>query len=262
MIAYPGRTFGQLYHRFVRSNALSTGRFELGDRTIDLSAITVPVLVFAGATDGIAPVAAVKAVVPAAHRRAARCGSRSCPAATSACSPAGPRAARPGGCSTSGSASGRPPTRPRRPRRAAGRRQEDRSQEGRRQEGRRQEDRGRRRPPTKKPRRRRRRPRRRRSRRPPTRIGVNPTRRYGSAGSREPGPLSLPAGVPPSCVRGPRLEPAAVGPDRLRLRVGGHRRVRHRARADAAALPHRQPRHRRGGGGLHRVRCRRRGTWS
>ena len=64
MIAYPGRSFGQLYHRFVRSNVLSTGRFELGDRTIDLAAITAPVLVFAGATDGIAPVNAVKAVVP------------------------------------------------------------------------------------------------------------------------------------------------------------------------------------------------------
>jgi polyhydroxyalkanoate synthase len=64
MIAYPGRSFGQLYHRFVRSNQLSTGRFDLGDRTIDLSAIKAPVLVFAGATDGIAPVNAVKAVVP------------------------------------------------------------------------------------------------------------------------------------------------------------------------------------------------------
>jgi polyhydroxyalkanoate synthase len=64
MIAYPGRSFGQLYHRFVRSNALSTGRFELGDRTIDLAAISAPVLVFAGSTDGIAPVNAVKAVVP------------------------------------------------------------------------------------------------------------------------------------------------------------------------------------------------------
>ena len=64
MIAYPGRSFGQLYHRFVRSNALSTGRFELGDRTIDLASITAPVLVFAGSTDGIAPVNAVKAVVP------------------------------------------------------------------------------------------------------------------------------------------------------------------------------------------------------
>ena len=64
MIAYPGRSFGQLYHRFVRTNSLSTGRFELGDRTIELAKITAPVLVFAGATDGIAPVGAVKAVVP------------------------------------------------------------------------------------------------------------------------------------------------------------------------------------------------------
>jgi polyhydroxyalkanoate synthase len=64
MIAYPGRSFGQLYHRFVRSNALNTGSFELGTRTIELSAIKAPVLVFAGATDGIAPVNAVKAVVP------------------------------------------------------------------------------------------------------------------------------------------------------------------------------------------------------
>ena len=55
MIAYPGRTFGQLYHRFVKGNALAAGAIELGDRTIELSAITAPVLVFAGATDGIAP---------------------------------------------------------------------------------------------------------------------------------------------------------------------------------------------------------------
>jgi len=64
MTAYPGRSFGQLYHRFVRTNQLSTGRFELGGRTIDLASIEVPVQVFAGANDGIAPVAAVKAVVP------------------------------------------------------------------------------------------------------------------------------------------------------------------------------------------------------
>jgi polyhydroxyalkanoate synthase len=64
MSAYPGRSFGQLYHRFVRTNVLSTGRYELADRTVDLSAITVPVLVFAGAADGIAPANAVKAVVP------------------------------------------------------------------------------------------------------------------------------------------------------------------------------------------------------
>jgi polyhydroxyalkanoate synthase subunit PhaC len=64
MIAYPGRTFGQLYHRFVKGNALVGGTIELGDRTISVADIEVPVLVFAGATDGIAPVAAVKAVVP------------------------------------------------------------------------------------------------------------------------------------------------------------------------------------------------------
>lgn len=64
MIAYPGRTFGQLYHRFVKGNALVGGSFRLGERTIDLANLTAPVLVFAGATDGIAPVDAVKAVVP------------------------------------------------------------------------------------------------------------------------------------------------------------------------------------------------------
>ncbi|NYE37077.1 polyhydroxyalkanoate synthase [Nocardioides cavernae] len=64
MIAYPGRTFGQLYHRFVKGNALAEGRMDVGDRTIDLAAIEVPVLVFAGNTDGIAPLPAVRAVVP------------------------------------------------------------------------------------------------------------------------------------------------------------------------------------------------------
>ncbi len=64
MTAYPGRTFGQLYHRFVKGNALAQGSMSMGDRTIDLAAISVPVLVFAGNTDGIAPMAAVRAVVP------------------------------------------------------------------------------------------------------------------------------------------------------------------------------------------------------
>lgn len=64
MTAYPGRTFGQLYHRFVKGNALATGRMEIGDRTVDLADISVPALVFAGNTDGIAPLAAVRAVVP------------------------------------------------------------------------------------------------------------------------------------------------------------------------------------------------------
>ena len=64
MTAYPGRTFGQLYHRFVKGNALATGSMEIGDRTIDLASISVPTLVFAGNTDGIAPLPAVRAVVP------------------------------------------------------------------------------------------------------------------------------------------------------------------------------------------------------
>lgn len=62
MLAYPGRTFGQLYHRFLKGNQLAQGLLELGDRTIDLAAIEVPTLVFAGATDGIAPIRSVEAV--------------------------------------------------------------------------------------------------------------------------------------------------------------------------------------------------------
>ena len=64
MMAYPGRTFGQLYHRFVKANALVGGSMDIGERTISLADLEVPVLVFAGATDGIAPVPAVQAVMP------------------------------------------------------------------------------------------------------------------------------------------------------------------------------------------------------
>jgi polyhydroxyalkanoate synthase subunit PhaC len=64
MIAYPGRTFGQLYHRFVKGNALVRGSIDFGDRVIELANVTAPVLVFGGATDGIAPIPAVKAIVP------------------------------------------------------------------------------------------------------------------------------------------------------------------------------------------------------
>ena len=58
MHAYPGRTFGQLYHRFFRTNDLATGRLALTDRTLDLADVRVPVLAIAGRGDGIAPVAA------------------------------------------------------------------------------------------------------------------------------------------------------------------------------------------------------------
>jgi poly[(R)-3-hydroxyalkanoate] polymerase subunit PhaC len=64
MTAYPGRTFGQLYHRLLKGNALVDGTFEVGDRTLDVADITAPVLVFGGANDSIAPIGAVKAAVP------------------------------------------------------------------------------------------------------------------------------------------------------------------------------------------------------
>jgi poly[(R)-3-hydroxyalkanoate] polymerase subunit PhaC len=59
MHAYPGRTFGQLYHRFFRVNELAAGRLELPDRTVDLADVDVPVLVVAGEGDSIAPRGAV-----------------------------------------------------------------------------------------------------------------------------------------------------------------------------------------------------------
>jgi polyhydroxyalkanoate synthase len=58
MHAYPGRTFGQLYHRFFRTNDLADGCLSLDGRTIDLADLRVPMLAIAGAGDGIAPVAA------------------------------------------------------------------------------------------------------------------------------------------------------------------------------------------------------------
>jgi len=64
MIAYPGRSFGQLYHRMIKGNALVHGSMPFGDRTIELADIVAPVLVFGGATDSIAPIKAVRAVVP------------------------------------------------------------------------------------------------------------------------------------------------------------------------------------------------------
>jgi polyhydroxyalkanoate synthase len=59
MHAYPGRTMGQLYHRFFRVNELAGGRLTLSDRTIDLAEVHVPVLAIAGADDVLAPRAAV-----------------------------------------------------------------------------------------------------------------------------------------------------------------------------------------------------------
>jgi polyhydroxyalkanoate synthase len=62
MIAYPGRTFGQLYHRMVRGNELARGEVHFEGRDISFADITVPVLSFGGANDVIAPVSCVRPV--------------------------------------------------------------------------------------------------------------------------------------------------------------------------------------------------------
>jgi polyhydroxyalkanoate synthase len=63
MLAYPGRTFGQMYHRFFRVNDLADGRVELEDGVvIDVANVRVPVLVVAGSNDVLAPREAVQHV--------------------------------------------------------------------------------------------------------------------------------------------------------------------------------------------------------
>jgi polyhydroxyalkanoate synthase len=59
MLAYPGRTFGQLYHDFFRVNSIADGVVPLRDRNVALADVRVPVLSVAGASDVLAPKAAV-----------------------------------------------------------------------------------------------------------------------------------------------------------------------------------------------------------
>src|SRR3954451_3067383 len=59
MLAYPGRTFGQLYHAFFRVNDLADGRTALSNKTIALRRLRVPVLSVAGEADVLAPAPAV-----------------------------------------------------------------------------------------------------------------------------------------------------------------------------------------------------------
>lgn len=63
MEAYPGRLYGQMYGRLMLANDLAAGRFELGDRVIELAEVRVPVLAVAGTADVIAPVPAAERVV-------------------------------------------------------------------------------------------------------------------------------------------------------------------------------------------------------
>jgi polyhydroxyalkanoate synthase len=55
MLAYPGRTFGQLFHRMIRGNELARGEFDVGGRTVRVADARAPVLSIAGRDDGIAP---------------------------------------------------------------------------------------------------------------------------------------------------------------------------------------------------------------
>jgi len=74
MLAYPGRTFGQLYHRLFRANDLLDGKLDLDGREIDLTSLGVPLLSVAGTGDGIAPVGCVHHIgtlVPHARLRTA-----------------------------------------------------------------------------------------------------------------------------------------------------------------------------------------------
>lgn len=59
MYAYPGRTFGQLYHVVMRTNEFATGTMELGGRPVHLADIEVPALVVAGTNDTLAPLSSV-----------------------------------------------------------------------------------------------------------------------------------------------------------------------------------------------------------
>ena len=64
MTGYPGRSFGQIYHRMIKGNQLATGVVRMdGKREIALADIRVPMLVFAGESDGIAPVRSIRPMV-------------------------------------------------------------------------------------------------------------------------------------------------------------------------------------------------------
>ncbi|MGN6608702.1 MAG: alpha/beta hydrolase [Jatrophihabitans sp.] len=67
MPGYPGRFYGQLYARAIQANELASGRLTLRDRgrdrVIDLGKVRQDVLIVAGRTDVIAPIASVKRAI-------------------------------------------------------------------------------------------------------------------------------------------------------------------------------------------------------
>jgi polyhydroxyalkanoate synthase len=63
MVAFPGRTFGQIYHRLFRANDLADGTLRLSNGVISLADVRIPVLVISGDRDWIAPQRAVHRMV-------------------------------------------------------------------------------------------------------------------------------------------------------------------------------------------------------
>jgi polyhydroxyalkanoate synthase len=59
MLAYPGRSIGQLYHQFFFEGELTRGVVELEGKTIELAEVKVPVLAVGGKSDVLAPVKSV-----------------------------------------------------------------------------------------------------------------------------------------------------------------------------------------------------------
>lgn len=62
-IDYPAEAFRQFVHDFLRENKLKDGRLVFGGRVADLSRVKAPLLAFAGKTDQVAPVSAVRQVL-------------------------------------------------------------------------------------------------------------------------------------------------------------------------------------------------------
>lgn len=58
--AYPGRAFGQSFHRFLPQNELAGGSLDLSGRRVSLADVRAPVLLIAGSDDEIAPLSAVR----------------------------------------------------------------------------------------------------------------------------------------------------------------------------------------------------------
>jgi polyhydroxyalkanoate synthase len=60
MAGYPGRTFGQLYHQFIRANEPASGEIMLGGTAVRTDSIKQPTLIIAGQADTLAPAKSVR----------------------------------------------------------------------------------------------------------------------------------------------------------------------------------------------------------